>query len=179
MFMGGESDNDKLPPTLHSLKLHCMRAHYQAKIWYQSLAINYTPDSPLNNGWTEVDGVYVPTLITKPSQPSNIAELVACKCKKKHCAASKKGGPGSCSCRKAKMKCTTLCQCDSVECQNGSEEHTMCNENDGLSDDDEVDDDDGGIANGGVVVVDDVDDDIDDGIDDDDDDGDVMNVGIE
>ncbi|KAJ8970935.1 hypothetical protein NQ317_016744 [Molorchus minor] len=95
---------DKLPPTQDSLRHHCLRVHYQTKIWLNSL--NPQPQLPniLESGWCSTEGKIQPVLQTQPTVPKDLAILSSCGCKK-DCAAKR------CSCKKQNMSCIPPCKC--------------------------------------------------------------------
>lgn len=72
----------KLPPTEDSLRLHTLRAYYQAKIWYQSLEPR--PQLPnVENFGCKIDGDRIsPILTTRPAFPPHLNVLSTCECRK-------------------------------------------------------------------------------------------------
>ncbi|KAK5642536.1 hypothetical protein RI129_008703 [Pyrocoelia pectoralis] len=110
---------NKLPPTLDSLRQHCLRAHYQTKIWLNSNVPRLErilPDLE-SSGWKFVDGKVEAILTTSPVLPEDTSVLSTCNCKK-GCT-----GP-LCSCKKKNICCIGSCKCMAqVTCSNKKLEH--------------------------------------------------------
>ena len=62
LFQKVKANVDTLPPTQDTLSLHLMRAHYQTKVWKQSLVTHPQLPSPTSYGWQMKDGMLVPQL---------------------------------------------------------------------------------------------------------------------
>ncbi|KAJ8912066.1 hypothetical protein NQ315_016755 [Exocentrus adspersus] len=75
---------NKLPPTLDSLRQHCLRAHYQAKIWLNSNIPQQEIMLPSyeRSGWKIEEGKLVAVLLTQPAFPEDTSVLSTCNCKK-------------------------------------------------------------------------------------------------
>ena len=112
-----------------SLKLHVIRANYQASIWNR--AILPCPDIPCPNsqGW-EVSGssIDVRWLGSKPT-PEEVLELISCTCNRS-CLTS------DCSCTAAVPKCTDMC---TLQYENIASEEEKATNNTGEDDEDETD----------------------------------------
>lgn len=95
-----------LPPTDDAAAQHSLRTYYQVQTWLGNnlLAVEW--------GWKFGEDTLEPVKMTNSPAPSNLLELIFCNCKK--------GCTGSCSCRKAGLKCTEICgSCTSNNpCQN-------------------------------------------------------------
>ncbi|KAJ8921248.1 hypothetical protein NQ315_013720 [Exocentrus adspersus] len=76
---------NKLPPTLDSLRQHCLRAHYQAKIWLNSNIPQQEIMLPSyeRSGWKIEEGKLVAVLLTQPAFPEDTSVLSTCNCKKR------------------------------------------------------------------------------------------------
>jgi hypothetical protein len=112
LFKGGKFDEELLPPNEDSLEQHVKRANFQCFIWRR--ATNSMMDAPSfsGHGW-EIDNighVHI-TWMTLPPAPDSVLDFVNCKCKT-GCINNR------CSCKKANLKCSELCNCSN--CQNGA-----------------------------------------------------------
>lgn len=126
---GGNVDPELLPPCRSSLKLHVLRANYQAGIWRRATtAIPDTP-TPHGQGWEVTDDSFISLkwLGSKPA-PEEILEMLACVCKKS-CTMD------SCCCLKAGLKCTDMCTlvCDNMATDDNPD--TICDEEEDEEDD--------------------------------------------
>ena len=73
---------EKLPPTLHALLLHISRAACQMYIWKNANCQILNLESPVENGGREyINHILIQKLMTKDPAPSQIIELVVCRCK--------------------------------------------------------------------------------------------------
>ena len=88
---------DTLPPTSDALTLHIMRAHYQTKVWKQSLVTHPQLPSPINCGWHMLEGRLAPQLSTEEPLQARCLELTVCECKEsgnqcstRHCLSKKR-----------------------------------------------------------------------------------------
>ncbi|XP_061712127.1 uncharacterized protein LOC133521274 [Cydia pomonella] len=101
-----------IPPTKDALKMHIMRAAYQAgQVWGQALKSLPEIVSPMNWGWTDTGDVWKPTWITQAYIWESVSQLTKCSCKK--------GCRGRCSCSQKGLQCTQLCNCRG-NCDNSS-----------------------------------------------------------
>lgn len=115
LFRKVKANVDTLPPTKDALSLHLMRAHYQTKIWKQSLVSHPQLPSPTSCGWHMTDGVLVPKLLTKEPLQARSLELTTCGCKESGTQCSTR----QCRCRRGGMFCCGACGCGSAAwCKN-------------------------------------------------------------
>ena len=114
IFLQGNKEPEKLPPTHDALLHHIRRAHFQSYIWYHANEPQQELPSPVGNGWCAdaTSGNILPTLMSQPALPQNYIEITHCKCK--NCATAR------CGCRKNKLKCTIICGCQNEICYNPS-----------------------------------------------------------
>ena len=109
----GDVDSSQLPPCKDSLKMHAVRANYQAAIWQRSLNNNATIQNPVDcSGWT-LDDQRELTInwITGPMAPDALLEFLSCKCAR-NCQLP------SCQCMVNGLKCTEACRlqtCDNMK----------------------------------------------------------------
>ena len=99
-----------MPPSKDSLKLHAIRANYQAKIHRGSLKQYILSPSPAQHGWKLIGSDVTMKWSTMPVAPDAVQKYVHCNCKKTSCNSNQ------CSCKKAGINCTDLCSCK--ECSN-------------------------------------------------------------
>ena len=106
---GGQVEPEALPPCRSSLKLHILRANYQAAIWRRAFSANQDIPSPNGHGWNVTDdGEVTPEWLGRRPAPEEVLELLSCSCKRV-CSEE------SCCCIQAGLKCTDMCY---VECDN-------------------------------------------------------------
>ncbi len=97
---------ENIPPTQSALLQHIKRAVYQAGyIWGQAHIWNPTIPSEKDWGWIQQDGQWKPFWTSLPEAGKACRELIKCGCR------SDNPCRGNCKCRKANLKCTTLCSC--------------------------------------------------------------------
>ena len=114
LFKGGKYEEELLPPNQDSLNQHARRANYQCYIWRHAHRPMLHVPSFYNHGWKrEGEGSVAVDWMTIPAAPESVLEFVNCKCKS-GCENKR------CSCIKASLKCSDLCQC--VGCQNDVDE---------------------------------------------------------
>ena len=103
----------ELPPTKDALRHHIQRANYQTYIWKTCLKHEAVP-SPHQHGWLVAGDSISIVWITRPPAPSALLHALM------HCGCS--GGCSStrCTCFRANVKCTDVCQCSS-NCSNQPE----------------------------------------------------------
>ena len=96
LFRKLKANVDTLPPT-SALTLHIMRAHYQTRVWKQSLVTHPQLPSPINCGWHVVEGRLVPKFSTEEPLQARCL-LTVCGCKEsgkqsntRRCVCQKKG----------------------------------------------------------------------------------------
>jgi hypothetical protein len=98
----GKVEPESLPPCRSSLKLHVLRANYQAAVWRRAVFATADIPSPDGHGWEVNDGnIKIKWLGSKPA-PEEVLEMLSCVCKKT-CTID------SCCCLKAGLKCTDMC----------------------------------------------------------------------
>jgi hypothetical protein len=113
MFCQECQKSESLPPTTDSLHLHIKRSNYQTYIWRKSLHPMQNLPDPTSHGWEMSDGALQPQLLTKPSAPTGLGELVMCNCRKSACKSN------LCSCKVIDLVCTEGCVCMGGDgCQN-------------------------------------------------------------
>ena len=107
---GGKVEPEALPLCRSSLKLHALRANYQAAIWRRTIFPQQEIPSPHDHGWKINNGnneITIVRLGTKPA-PDEVVELLSCTCRRV-CSEE------SCCCMKAGLKCTDMCY---LQCEN-------------------------------------------------------------
>lgn len=105
---GGSIMPELLPPCRSTLRLHAIRANYQAAIWRRSLIRFQMTPTPYEHGWCNVNGHIDITWLGSLPAPEEVLEMVSCaKCKTCH--------PESCPCFNVKLPCTDLCRCSCDE----------------------------------------------------------------
>lgn len=109
IFSIGQFGEDTMPCTKDVLAQHTKRAAYQACIWKNALAQFTTPPAITDHGWVVTDKRVEIKWMTLPPAPDGILENANCGCKT-GCATKR------CACRKAALKCTSLCSC--TNCNN-------------------------------------------------------------
>ena len=107
----GKISCETLPPCKNSLRLHILRANYQAGIWLRALENFIYAPAPDGHGWTINDGQLNILWMTCKPAPEEILELISCTCKK--C-------DQSCTYAQHKLSCTDACKCS--HCENISED---------------------------------------------------------
>ena len=91
-----KADLPSLPPTRGSAEQHSLRVYLQVQQW---LGNNLPPDQW---GWTQGEDEYLITVKTmEPVAPETILNTIFCRCTT--------GCGGRCGCRKAGIKCTSVC----------------------------------------------------------------------
>lgn len=97
-----------LPPTSAAASFHSMRVYLQTQVWIsESQSID-----PLNWGWEEKHGHFVPIKTNVSPAPDKLLKVIHCKCKT-NCDRK------NCSCRKHGLECTFACvECKGVSCSN-------------------------------------------------------------
>jgi hypothetical protein len=109
----GRIDDALLPPTHDSLMMHFHRANYQAAIFRRCLQQSMKVPSPDGHGWLVKDTAIEIGLhwMIMPVATDDVQQFLHCRCSKSACKS------GNCSCVKANLLCTDMCQCTS--CCNG------------------------------------------------------------
>jgi len=97
-----------IPPTRGALLQHAKRAVYQGgHTWGQLFATNPVLPCPSDWGWTDAPN-WKPLWTTLPEASIASRQLVRCGCQK--------SCKGNCTCKKAALLCTALCQCSGQDC---------------------------------------------------------------
>ena len=83
LFTKKQFEGEKLPPTKSAFEYHLLRAFFQVTIWSSATdaLINHLLD-PLEFGWEFEEGILVGRMTSRNIAPSEVVELVACKCSK-------------------------------------------------------------------------------------------------
>lgn len=124
----GGLDSHQLPPCTDCLKLHSLRANYQAAIWRRSLQASPVIPLPIGHGWIhEEDSLVIKWMSGEPA-PMAVLEFLSCTC-------ARTCKPPNCSCIANGLRCTDMCRLQ--ECDNRAEEEVA----DFSDDDDETDED--------------------------------------
>jgi len=98
---------EALPPTSDALSLHIKRVRYQAIVWKQAHCPEHHLPDPETLGWKKIaDNKLQTLLMTQVLIPKACQEIISCSCST-GCSNLR------CSCRKAKLFCTTVCGCKS------------------------------------------------------------------
>lgn len=122
LFKRGKYEEELLPPNQDSLDQHALRANFQCYIWRHAMQPMLHLPSFYNHGWKlDGEGNVAVDWMTIPAAPDSILEFVNCKCTK-GCENRR------CSCVKASLKCSDLCQC--IDCKNHSEDREENDEDD-------------------------------------------------
>uniref|UniRef100_A0A0K8SZB8 Tesmin/TSO1-like CXC domain-containing protein n=3 Tax=Lygus hesperus TaxID=30085 RepID=A0A0K8SZB8_LYGHE len=118
-------DLTALPPTSTAAKQHFFRVYHQVQAWYGSEL------DPITWGWRRSAQGLLPVTTTKDPAPSEVLRAIACKCVQ--------GCRGKCSCRKAGLKCSTIClNCRGQACSNAPTEEEEVGISGPINVDDEV-----------------------------------------
>ena len=117
----GKCSEDSLPSNYDSLYQHILRVNFASYICKNCIIPILNAPSPVGYGWSIVGDTLEITWGTQGSAPDSILEFVSCKCKK-GCQTKR------CSCHKANLKCTELCQCSSCENSEIDEEEPIDND---------------------------------------------------
>jgi hypothetical protein len=82
-LMAASTSFPKLPPTKDALKQHCLRVHYQTKVWLNAM-VPCPQLAPIEKfGWyMDEKGEVLPVLTTLPPLPEKLTALTSCGCKK-------------------------------------------------------------------------------------------------
>lgn len=96
----------QLPPTRAATEEHSLRVFLQVQKWLGNDHLR-----PIDWGWDLQDGMFFPTMTKEPPAPEDILKMIHCTCKG-NCAKR-------CGCRKAGLKCSTICLgCHGNSCSN-------------------------------------------------------------
>ena len=98
---------ENMPPTEDALICHLKRAHYQTRVWLESLTTHPHIITPIGNGWYLSDNLVKPVLMTTQPVSACEVDLVQCGCKQ----TGQKCQTRKCACMKSRLKCTRACSC--------------------------------------------------------------------
>ena len=108
LFKEGKYGEELLPPNKDSLLLHIRRANYECFIRRRCCEALINPPSPVRHGWLNVANSLQIHWLTMPAAPESLLQSVNCSCKT-GCTSQR------CSCKRAGVVCTDVCQCNSCE----------------------------------------------------------------
>ena len=127
IFRLGKYCQRDMPCTKDVLRKHLNRVTYQAAIWKRALDLIVNAPYIAKHGWlVDNDGNVSIDWMDLPPAPDGILENVQCACKT-GCMSNK------CSCRKANLRCTSVCRCN--QCSNGALENEDGDGSDNVPDD--------------------------------------------
>ena len=126
----GKVDSNRLPPCADCLRMHSLRANYQAAVWRRSLQSCPQVPSPVGHGWVhEESKLSIKWMCGEPA-PAALFEFLSCSC-------ARSCNLPSCMCLTNGLKCTNMCWlCD---CNNFAEEEEILD--DECSDEEEDEED--------------------------------------
>ena len=133
LFVRSQAEAEKLPPTKEALRLHILRALFQALKWNLDTVPMPNIPSPLEYGWKDDKGCLVPMTTSLQPAPLSVLEVVKCGCGSSRCSSA------SCTCRKHNLACTEMCRCEAnpSNCENCATEQIFSDHSDsGDTDDD-------------------------------------------
>lgn len=105
----------RLPPTQDAAGHHAARCYLQVQKW-RGVNLN-----PTDWGWKLSSQGLIPITTTMDPAPPALLRKISCKCKK--------GCSGGCSCRKAGLHCSVLCQsCGGQTCNNIPDVEIRCSD---------------------------------------------------
>ena len=93
-----------LPPTCAAAHQHSFRTYCQVQQWLEN------DIDPAKWGWILSNGSLCPIPTDLPSAPDKVLHVVSCSCKS--------GCNHGCSCRRAQMPCSYICNCMELACNN-------------------------------------------------------------
>ena len=109
-------DPQRLPPTARAAYFHCLRVHYQLRVWK---TLDECEQNPEEWGWKNVNNLLLPVMTDKEVAPENLLGIIRCKCK---LSSRNVCGTNLCSCRKSGLKCVAVCEgCRGDDCNNAEE----------------------------------------------------------
>ena len=129
----GKVDSNQLPPCADCLRMHSLRANYQAAIWRRSLQSCPQVPSPVGHGWVEEDGnLSIKWMCGEPA-PAVLLEFLSCSCARS-CKLP------TCTCLANGLKCTDMCRLR--DCNNRAEEEEILDDecSNDVDDDEEEED---------------------------------------
>ena len=105
------AENEKLPPTIGTLRKPLYRTHIQARTWGQARSAQQTIPDPIGHGYyKDLEGHILPETSDSAPAPEAIIEMVRCQCNTS-CTSQR------CSCHQRSLPCTYLCLC-TADCEN-------------------------------------------------------------
>lgn len=113
-------DPANLPPSPRAAYYHGLRVYHQLHVWK---ALSDHDLEPRRWGWRVQNDFYRPIMTDLEAGPAELLKIVRCGC----------NGPcdGRCSCRKAGLKCTSVCKtCHGITCNNVAIIEPQINEED-------------------------------------------------
>ena len=126
----GKIDSNQLPPCTDCLRMHSLRANYQAAVWRRSLQSCPQVPSPVGYGWVHEESKLSIKWMRGEPAPAALLESLSCSCARS-CKLP------SCMCLTNGLKCTDMCRLR--DCNNCAEEGKMLD--DECSDDEEDEED--------------------------------------
>ena len=101
---------ENIPPTENALFHHTKRAIYQTGVWSRSLEAIANLPSPSQFGWKRSD--IDPNIPWEPVWFTNGEVTKVCAQIMLHCSCKAAAGCTQCTCTKADLKCTIICNCN-------------------------------------------------------------------
>ncbi len=132
IFRLGQFGEDTMPCTQNVLRQHLNCTSYQACIWKRALQQVIAAPNINECGWSVVDDHIEIVWMTIPPAPEGILENVNCGCQS-GCTTRR------CVCKRAALKCTSLCRC--YNCTNQKESESDAEEEYQEAEESLVDDD--------------------------------------
>ena len=104
----------QIPPIKDALRLHILRANYQAYIWKHALNGHFIAPSPHGHGWLVKDFKISILWMRKDPVPKALLEFL-------HCKTCKKCDTYRCLCKKSGFQCSDICGCSALHCENSQD----------------------------------------------------------
>ena len=76
----GKIDPHQLPPSADSLRIHSLRANYQAAVWRRSLQSCPQVSSPVGHRWVQEDNKLSVKWMSSEPAPAAFFEFLSCSC---------------------------------------------------------------------------------------------------
>ena len=108
------AESHQIPPTKDALRLHILRANYQAYIWKHALNGHFIAPSPHGHGWLVKDFKISILWMRKDPAPKALLEFL-------HCKTCKKCDTYRCLCKKSGFQCSDICGCSALHCENSQD----------------------------------------------------------
>ena len=126
----GNADSNHLPRCADCLRMHSMRANYQAAVWRRSLQSCSEVPSPVDQGWVQEDGQLSIKWMSVEPAPAALLEFLSCSCARS-CKLP------TCTCLTNGLKCTVMCRLRA--CNNRAEKeeipHNECSDDEEYKED--------------------------------------------